>query len=210
MLDDNVLLGNRSTYYLPVDIENVPSDRVGVYGFYLSFPSDYQLGLSNGGENLERSVLILKDRLERYKSALERISFNGSIESDVFGVHLRKKYALSSHFEKTSFIDSLITEFFFSEGLSKTSFKLLTEVLRQSFLFSTPLYIGMTANQSFYTRLDQHIGYQSNFSILLKEQGITWSEVKFECVPISGLSSSGISNIEKIIQHLFKPPYCLG
>lgn len=203
-------LGSRITYLLPNDIENVPADKVGVYSFSLLFPNDYQLGLMANNIDLERAKFLLKNRLNRYRQAFETVQFIGEIESVVHGNHLKKRYSLVANLDQKSHLEDMVEEYFGAEGLSLNTIKALTEVLRRSFLFSTPLYIGMTANQSFRTRLDQHVNNQSNFSNILKKQGITWAETKFECVPMFGVTPGGINSIERIVQNLFKPSYCLG
>lgn len=205
-----MILHPRLTFLLPYDIEEVPADKVGIYSFCLSFPSDYELGLGNPTVDSAKVIQIIKGLVARYHKVYEHASLHGWLKTEVNALHLRTEYIMHAIRDEYCALQDLIDNYLTFEGPSLKTIRVLTSVLRNSFLFSGPLYIGMTANQSFATRLQQHIGNQSNFSCLLKEHGVSWSELRFECIPLERISASGIHSLEKIVQSLFRPSLCRG
>jgi len=99
--------------------------------------------------------------------------------------HLRWLYifdAIKKHNDFNQYIDP-----FFNNSSTKEEIINLTNILRDFFDRSQPLYIGQTTKQSFRDRLLQHMGRETVFSQTLAELGFGWSEFNFHCLNLIGI-----------------------
>jgi hypothetical protein len=68
----------------------------------------------------------------------------------------------------------------------------------------------MTSEQSFAGRLGQHMAFQTGFSNIMRETGLSWLDLEFHCLSLDGLLNNEVKAIEKLIQAVLRPPYCRG
>ncbi len=196
-------------YKLPYDLGKVPDEYGGIYFFSIRFPTDYELGVSKNGDiDTENVLKLISDRVNLALQINAGGTLDGTIIDKKAG-HLRTAYAMlaTPNFD-SQICESLIREFDIESNRKKTV-EFIT-FLRVSFLFIKPLYIGLTREQSFSSRLTQHLNGQTNLLDGLNKNKIDWNDLSFSIFSMKRVSSSELRSCEKIVQNIHKPLFSIN
>ena len=189
---------------IPEEIDIVPDYKGGIYSFTLRFPTDYELGLKSKSINLDRVSQNIKSKLIELDSILNNSTFNGVVSNTLQSQHITRMYKVIFEETKTPVQQNLI-KLVDIEFSSIEELKIITNVLRQAFLHAAPIYVGMTKKQSLKTRLSQHLSGETQFSIRLKEKKIPWHNLYYHYITIDDFYIDLSSDLEKLVQSIFKP-----
>lgn len=188
----------------------VPADSRGLYQFVLRFPSDHELGLTD----TTRSACAIYDPLNSLLGVLGRLRYEqtvkGYAEDDRASKALRQRYSISLEHE---LLEEPIKTFFSSleVNMPASTMRELIGVVRSVWNMHAPLiYMGITTEQSFKTRLDQHLSSSSPLSQRLSRLGIPWHYVRMDCYSITGNSITHAERLERLLHFVTKPELSRG
>lgn len=193
-----------TSFQLTQDKNSVPDNKGGIYFFNFRLPSDYEFGLiSEDSFNIEVFINILETKISKYVKLTNSFKLSGNIDNGCAD-HLKFSLGISGSnncvFNFKKIINNLRS---FITGYYKALY--ITNIMRSFFDFSPPIYIGMTYDQSFKERLIQHMNRDTNFGRTLLELEINWSDLNYNCISIDNINRTGVRDIEKLTQHIFKP-----
>ena len=83
-------------YPLPNGIGRAPDDIGGIYGFFLRFPSNLELGLTEKNVNLVRTQTLMMRQIESIEHGLYKLPLEGFLSNSKAGEHLRSSYSLKA------------------------------------------------------------------------------------------------------------------
>lgn len=196
-------------YILPNEVNQVSKDAGGIYFFTIRFPSDIELGLRKSTVSRSDIKKLLVKKLDNYHKAYSIVDFKGEF-NNFKADHLTDSYKLLAAFAPKKLPSDIVEELIKTET-DFEKIKKLISILRLSLDFAFPLYIGITAKQSFYDRLVQHLNGESNVLTALTECNLSWQDLYFCCFPFEKSEDMAIKDdlrsIEKLIQCIFKPRF---
>lgn len=190
-------------FELPFDSDIVPDDQFGIYAFRLCLPSNARLGLTDVSASLQERTEALLLRAARLARALRDSPLSGEIQTRQ-ARHLAQIYAVAAlpvvddyHIDS---LRSLIQEL----GGDLNALGMAASVLRYTIDLSLPLYVGMTALQSYKQRLEQHLGGTTPFAERLKSLGVSWWDLQFVTHPLQ-VPRTAVLAAERVAQSLLRP-----
>jgi hypothetical protein len=182
-------------FTLPIEMESVPTDLFGIYAFRLCLPGDARLGLTAKTATPTHCTDELVARTHRLRQALNDNQLFGRLET-IQAPHLAQGFSLSA--------EPLLNSFHTQNLRSLIEVRIAASVLRYTIDMSLPLYVGMTAKQSFRQRLEQHMAGSSQFSNRLKVLKISWSDLQFAIRPLD-VPRGSVLAAERLAQSLLRP-----
>lgn len=195
----------RRSYRLPEDSDRVPRDRGGIYQFCLRFPSDYELGLSRPEPNLESVKQHLHLFIVDVSALFGLVGLTGEAHSLASARHLRVAFSLTGRRTDTKDMASRMS-LYLARTMGTVEMALMTtSVIRKAFEIAPPVYVGIAANQSLGARLDQHLSGSSHVAKRIHDLGLSWNHFEYRCSPLPVDAGPIMSDLETVIQGLFKP-----
>jgi hypothetical protein len=150
-------------------------------------------------------------KLTRLRAAYHSAAYSGRLDNGIAANHLRYSLSVSAEWSnEPDLISGFIEQFCDASGGSRESINRLVGAIRLGVRFGGPLYVGMTTEQSFGKRLDQHMAYQTGFGQAVRQNRLVWSDLEFHCLSLEGFDVQAVRPVEKIIQAALRPPYCRG
>jgi len=192
-------------FRLPDDLDDVPSNRSGVYVLCLRFPSDYELGLTSGHSDLERVVAVIRRYVMRMSKVIGFQEMYGTVRIGGVADHLCQESKASIVRKDLSPTSDLFESYVIQNAGDRSKVQELAMALRLGVSAAPPLYVGMTAKQSFQARIGQHFRGETDINERLSCFGLDWSMLSVKCISIENTSSDNVRQLEKIIQALLKP-----
>ncbi len=196
-------------FNLPYDMGKVPDDYGGIYFFNIRFPTDYELGVYSGSEiDIENVLKIISGRV----SLVLKINLGGTLEgsiSDKKAGHFRTSLEIHANPSINFHACDLLLQDFDRKSDREEIIELIS-LLRVSFVSLRPLYIGLTREQSFSNRLNQHFNGQTNLKDCLKKNKIDWNDLSFSVIGIKRMDSLKFRSCEKIVQSICKPLFSIN
>jgi hypothetical protein len=190
-------------FNLPMDADSVPGDSFGIYAFRLSLPSDARLGLTAKNADPVAHAEELLRRSHRLKLAIGESPLVGQVGT-LQAPHLCRTFKMTAEPQVLSFHTDSLSILISELGGGMSAVKTAASVLRYTIDLSLPLYVGMTAKQSFRQRLDQHMSGASQFSERLKALRVAWSDLQFVIRPLD-VPRGSVLTAERLAQSLLRP-----
>jgi hypothetical protein len=204
ILSRMIHLENIKTYRLKFELEQIPKQYGGLYYFTLRMPSDYELGMVDKNINIERIVNILKSKLDVF-SVICPMQFARGELYEKKAKHLRTTYKIDS---KTALMPSVILHKLLHHEKDTLNVKALVTMQRSIVNFSSPIYLGITVQQSLYDRVCQHFSGDTPLDIYLKEFGLGWNDIALHCFVNNGqLKEIELKHWELLLHNIFKPRF---
>lgn len=195
-------------FELPGEADNVPDDNFGIYAFRLSLPNDVRLGLLPERDCKLLTTDLLR-RAERLNLALSRSSILlGQIATEQ-APHLRTSYSVTAQPSPEGVHATYLAQVISELGGGVDAVKAAAMVLRYTLDLSQPIYVGMTASQTFQERLRQHMSGATQFSGRLKELKVSWSDLKFIVRPLD-VPRRAVLCAERATQAFLRPRISLA
>lgn len=188
-------------------LEEVPR-RPGVYAYYPAIFSRRALGLFNGTQPSRDSIDSAKALL-RYKASLylklrrERL-YEGYLRDKMRHPHLAPTFTV--HLQERINEEPVGTLL----SLSAEEFLRALDFLEKTYFLQSPLYVGISKEQTLQTRCIQHMrNYQTpsesdSFGGRLRRTGFDWSDLTFVGVP-STTYGDDLKQAEKILHLIVNP-----
>ncbi len=191
-----------ASVFKPEEEDRIPN-RAGVYAFLYNPFDRSRMGLYRGKHEpaqIAAAKIALKIKLQRLKELQDdltlsaeftvRRNYNNSVDRFACDIPRSKDHELWGDIH----------------DLDDKSFLEYLEMAEQAFLFLPPLYCGMTVKQGLHSRYLQHrqnyTGEKSGtLGGRLAQSLISWSDIRFMCVPISGHSEKEAS-VRVLERHL--------
>jgi|GEM_PF-4031451 len=189
---------------LPNQLGKLPDDIGGIYIFMFRFPSDYELGIIDGDVNFAKLNTLMQIYIENFVRLSKRGNFKGKLYNSV-AEHLQINYNFAEIDEISIDYENLLKAIF--KDIDNRDLVQLINLMRNSFLFTNPAYVGMARRQSLRKRIEQHINYQTDFASKIKSLNMSWSEFNCYAFPLH-INRSKTRNFEKLIQFITKPVHC--
>jgi hypothetical protein len=196
------------SFDLPLAIESVPDNEFGLYAFRLNLPNDARLGLTAPDADPKAQVLELSKRIHRLRVAIGENQMTGQVSSSQ-APHLSQLFTLTADPVLQTFHLDHLSELIDELGGDLAAVRTAASVVRYAIDLSLPLYVGMTARQSFRERLFQHMNGTTQFSDRLRKIHVTWSDLKFVIRPMN-VPRRAVGSAEKLVQSLLKPRVSLA
>jgi hypothetical protein len=190
-------------FNLPMDADSVPEDAFGIYAFRLSLPSDARLGLTAKNADPKSHAEELLRRSHRLKLAIGESPLVGQVGTQQ-APYLSQTFKMTADPLVQSFHTDSLAALIAELGGDMSAVRTAASVLRYTMDLSLPLYVGMTAKQSFRQRLDQHMSGNSQFSERLKVLKIAWSDLQFVIRPLE-VPRGSVLTAERLAQSLLRP-----
>lgn len=191
-------------FLLPRDAGNVPS-KAGIYRFVFRWPSNYELGISGDNKNIEQAIILLSLKLDRIASAINSQKLTGQI-SDKKQKHLRSIYKIGacdySGFLPSGYFEDMVDQIDNEEDLLES-----IDIVRKLIGELPPIYIGITVERTLKVRLKEHLEGLTSVKANLEYHRLSWSDLKFQCMPVTFHNGAALRKIEKLLQHLHKPVF---
>lgn len=192
-------------FQLPIDIENVPHNAVGVYRFSLRFPSNYELGIHGSTFAPHSARRQLLETVKTFEAVRLGQALTGHISNQGVSQHLKRALQITGvplpdverWFDKAIPLDACTQE----------KIKGAAEILRPSLDGAIAIYVGMTGKQSFKARLLQHLNGQTNLMGQIKASKLSVSQLWFDCTTMDRSESKLISDLEDLTQATLKPAF---
>lgn len=195
------------------DRDKIPRSQ-GIYAFYLDLISPVKLGLIGRGDFSEESIgkarITLKRRVKKLLSFVRSSKLSGRIVEESKAYHLSEIYNIQAIEEPpTSVLESI-------DNIPNALFYEYVCFLQTLVLFSQPVYVGITTDQTLFTRYNQHMndyngdGDKNSFGLRLKQSGFDWDDIIFACKDIT-VEDNGIilGIVEKYLQSISNPVLCI-
>jgi hypothetical protein len=191
-----------------MEADSVPEDEFGIYAFRLSLPNDARLGLTAKLADASIHTTELLRRMHRLRLAIGESQLVGRVGTQQ-ALHLRQIFKLTAEPQVHSFHTESLTALISELGGDMDAVRIAASVLRYTIDLSLPLYVGMTAKQSFRQRLEQHMSGSTAFADRLKALRVAWSDLQFVIRPLD-VPRGCVSTAEKLAQSLLRPRVSLA
>ncbi|HBP1527448.1 hypothetical protein [Pseudomonas aeruginosa] len=192
----------------PSQEDELPSEA-GVYGFFILLASRQRVGLL-GGEPYSSDVLLnAKGNLERRLVKIQKL-----ISSRVLDGMVREQ---NKSQDASDFYEVLLSQKSASnivsamDGAKIDSLPKVVDALEKASLMASPIYCGMTSEQTLEQRYKQHKANfygrsdREVFGARLLRSGLSWDDLIFGCIPLS-TGRLDIRSIERLMHILLKAP----
>ena len=199
------------TAYAIDNFKKIPKKQ-GLYAFYLDLTSPVKIGLLGRGPfnecKLEVSKKILIKRVKKLINLVRSSTLEGHIREVGRGEHILRTYNLDA---TETYTGNLVN---FLESIPLDSLLEYSQMTQKLSLFSQPIYVGITKDQTLYGRYTQHKNNYENssdnskFGVRLKNSGFDWEDLVFGCVAfdVSSENSNILNILEKQLQAVANPP----
>jgi len=74
-----------------------------------------------------------------------------------------------------------------------------------AFDVAPPVYIGIASRQSLGARLEQHLAGKTGVGERIKKLGLSWRYFEFRCTTLESEAGTKLTDLEKLLQTIFKP-----
>lgn len=189
---------------IPDEIRKVPADSGGVYSFTLRFPTNYELGFYTEEFDTARIARNIRHKLADIDRAQHGSEYFGVIRERYTARHMARSYEVKMD-DRESRSRAALFGAVVRDNLTKEELSLVAHSLRQSFLFSPPVYVGLAQRQSLRTRLQQHLNGDTQFAQRVRDGGYSWRDFNYRYIAIGQLFNDLSPEIERLVQALFKP-----
>jgi hypothetical protein len=176
----------------------------GIYAFFLDLVSPSKIGLAGRGPwepgTLEKSKAALIRRVERQLSICNLAELSGSMAECEKSGPLQITYLISA--KKQSRFSPVELD-----QLPLECVREYAEILHDTAIFSQPIYVGITYEQTLIERYEQHRSAfylpssESGFGSRFRQMEVDWDDLVFACKPLPQPSSNTIS-LRKAERHL--------
>ena len=192
-------------YPLPNGIGRAPDNIGGIYGFFLRFPSNLELGLTDDNVNLDRTKALMLCQIVSIERGLHKMPLEGILSNSKLGEHIRSSYSLRADPMKRSSSIADLKKLDFWDDLEGQL--MLADILRESVKKCKPLYIGLAEKQTIRDRISSHYEMRSVFGKKIKENNIGWDILGFSFISIDPkyYNKKNIRSFEKMLQRLTNP-----
>jgi hypothetical protein len=191
-------------YNLPREAGSVPTSA-GVYRFAVRLPTDYELGLTDSNVDIIRAVDVLKRKLNSLSRALHTRILMGSI-ADQKQSHLQMAYEIvgtaSEQHTPAVLFDNVAEEISNVDEL-RDAIRLIRALVGEL----PPVYVGITVERTLRTRLLEHLDGSTGVLEELDRCGLSWTDIKFQCMAVPFYNRPVMRSIEKLLQHLHRPAF---
>ncbi|WP_157660494.1 hypothetical protein [Burkholderia ubonensis] len=191
-------------------------NSLGIYAFYLNMIDPAKIGLAGPGPFDSRLLLAARERLVSRLSQqlllIHEMKLEGEISEPKPGSHLRRTFTVHASSQQ---YDVALDE---ARDVRLTELREYAHVLSKCMSLAKPIYVGITAGQSFKQRYLQHKSdfyrnpiVEGTFGSRFAVAGGTWDDLVFACIEVSSdlFSGNSLSRIERLVQSLTHPTYSL-
>lgn len=188
-------------YELRHQIPLIPDDKKGIYWYCLRFPNAYKLGIyEKNGEIINLHHLI--DKIMMFSNVINHIGIDTRVKHKN-SVYLTSAFNLS--FKST---DLHRVRFNLEKILKNKTIIELRNIIKL-LTFSTdklpPLYIGITENQSFKQRFNQHFNGETSLAPGMDELGLVWDDLSYVIFDDDLYNIPNITDVESLEHYMLKP-----
>ena len=175
----------------------------GVYAFRVNIPTNMMLGLSKDLQNTSKAKRSLLWHISRLAKALRRIYLTGEISSNQ-SPHIRRAFELSATSKDFDAVEALCADMISKQGDGPEALRTAANIARYSFDLAPPIYVGMTAKQTFRQRLEQHLAGHTGLYGRMREAGLSWGDCCFEPHEMA-VSKGAVDIAESLTQSILQP-----
>jgi hypothetical protein len=196
---------SQRTFRLPEDASRVPRDIGGIYQFCLRFPSDYELGLHHVAVNVGAARDHVLKFLSEVSLLFGGLGLTGFLRTPAQARHLQVQFDITGKRLDTKWCNERIAHYLRDSMRDAPAARAATKVLRMVFETAPPVYIGIASRQSLGARLEQHLAGKTGVAERIEKLGISWRYFEFRCTPLESEVASNLTELEKLLQTIFKP-----